>query len=47
MRKIKKYIRKNLKKPVISMEYEIEEVNSKMAVFKKYPEIYDDKWPRD
>ncbi len=26
---------------------EIEEINSNRAVFRKYPELYDDKWPRD
>ena len=47
MKKIKKCIRKHLKKPVISMEHEMEEVRSNRAVFRKYPELHDDKWPRD
>jgi len=47
MKNGKKEIKKHLKKPVNDMEYEMEEVNSHRAVFRKYPEFYDDKWPRD
>ena len=47
MKKGKKEIKKHLKKPVISMEYDIEEVSSRRAVFRKYPEFNDDKWPRN
>lgn len=47
MKKEKKRIKKYLKKPIIDMGYEIEEINSNKAVFRKYPDLYDDKWSRD
>lgn len=47
MKKGKKRIKKQLKKPIIDMGHEIEEVNSDRAIFRKYPELYDDKWPKN
>jgi hypothetical protein len=47
IKKIKKCIKKRLRKPAFDMEHEIEEINSNRAVFRKYPELGDDKWPRD
>ena len=47
MKKGEKEIKEDLKKPVNDMEYEMEEIKSNMAVFRKYPELHDDKWPRN
>ena len=31
----------------MDVDYEIEEINSNIATFRKYPELSDDKWPKD
>lgn len=47
MKKYKKKIKRYIKKPIFNMDYEIEEINSNKAIFRKYPDLYEDKWPRD
>jgi len=47
MKKGKKKIKKYLKKNITNMDYELEEIELNKSVFRKYPDLYDDKWPRN
>jgi len=43
----KKEVKKYLKKIITDMDYEMEEIELHKAVFRKYPDLYDDKCPRN